>query len=547
MSRKYLFWIVACLAIATSACATLRPPPPRLDAAKACADWRWIGISQPGAQCPEIKGWTVRPLFAQVAPAHQISEDFCPQEKNYCDAIKHEKVPSLEVIRELNRFCVYEFAHKWGHPKVPPKSPELTRLDPDCAALSTSAGEDLDEGRLGTLSRRFLAQAGQETFKINNANGVRLSFLDTEETRGEMPKPDQPRLSLHGFTLANVGRNLVCQGEKCAARITTRLALPFQKFDAKSRKLTKGKPGLGGYIGMQGDLAAAITDEVTAWQSARRPGSLEEHLVLNLSLAWDGELFGGLDEGQICEMRAGTQAIFRALQYAAGFDALVLAAAGNQKGEPCNNFGPLLPAAWEIGGPPEEDCDAARKAPLVYAVAGVGGGSSPVVNARDGGTPRRVAVGEGGVVASLDPARHTAMLTGSSVATSVVSSIAAVVWSSFPHLTSQQVMEILDGSGKELLKDADFWFGANDSPPTPRPKVHRVSLCKALEAACGSPLNSAVIARVRCPLTAACADPESADSPEDPASKFVPDSCQPWLHPQPEIPPCLSCGPPASR
>jgi hypothetical protein len=27
----------------------------------------------------------------------------------------------------------------------------------------------------------------------------------------------------------------------------------------------------------------------------------------------------------------------------------------------------------------------------------------------------------------------------------------------------------------------------------------------------------------------------------------VPDSCQPWLHPQPEIPPCLSCGPPASR
>ena len=93
----------------------------------------------------------MRPLFAQVAPAHQIAENFCPQKeedhsekRDYCKETATEKVPSLEIVRELNRFCVYEFAHKWGHPKVPPKSPKLTRLDPDCAALSTSAGEDLD-------------------------------------------------------------------------------------------------------------------------------------------------------------------------------------------------------------------------------------------------------------------------------------------------------------------------------------------------------------------------------------------------------------------
>jgi hypothetical protein len=585
MRRRARSWIAACLAIAMSACATFRPPPPpRPDTAKACANWRWIGITRSGAQCPDIPGWTARPLFPQVSPTQRKpedywakknseKEDYCKdksfEKEDYCkeknseevpgpEAIRKkdseqgifrekkesEKAPSPEVIRELSRFCVYEVAHKWLKDPKPPKSAELVRLDPDCAALSNSGDTDLEAKTAESSFQRLVAQVGMPAgpVTIANPNSVRLAFLDTEPSREELPTEKEPRHSLHGYTLASIARYLVCQGETCAARITTQLALPIMKFNSKSWILTWRDEGRGGFLGMQSDLADAIRSEVDAWQRDLQRGSLEKHLVLNLSLAWDGELFGGLDEAQIVEMRAGTQAVYRALQYATGFDALVLAAAGNQKSAPCNNFGPLLPAAWERGAL-QESCGEPRDAPLLYAVGGVGADDSAVVNARPGGMPRRTAYAESGVVPSLDPTRYTATLTGSSVGTAVVSSIAAAVWSAFPGLSSREVMDILDASGDELPIYADFWFGSNVFPASSRPKVHRLSLCTALEAACASPLT----APATCPLAGQC-DGQRRRSPVSPAvpkpTKWVPDSCQPWMHPQPEVPPCLSCGPP---
>src|SRR5258708_37587419 len=132
MRKNFVFWITAWPAIAMSGCATFHPPqprPPRLETAKACADWRWIGISRPGVSCPDIPGWTVRPLFAHVGPALQRSEDSCAA--NESERGEPEKVPGPEVIRELSRFCVYEAAHQWPRqPQAPPaKSAELVRLD----------------------------------------------------------------------------------------------------------------------------------------------------------------------------------------------------------------------------------------------------------------------------------------------------------------------------------------------------------------------------------------------------------------------------------
>ncbi len=224
----------------------------------------------------------------------------------------------------------------------------------------------------------------------------------------------------------------------------------------------------------------------------------------------------------------------------------MLAAAGNEKGEPCSNFGPLLPAAWEIGGPRDESCGEPKKPPLLYAVGGVGADGAALVNARPGGMPRRAAYGEKAVVRCLDPAQHTAMLTGGSVATTVVSSIAAVVWASFPGLSSSEVMDILDASGDELPMpsgqpmEADFWFGATASSTPVRPKVHRLSLCSALAEACARPGST-------CPVQVQCErlQLELSASPEDSHREtWVPDSCQPWVRPQPESPLCLSCGGP---
>jgi len=493
-----------------------------MDTAKACAEWRWIGISRPEARCPEVEGWTVRPLFPQIAPVQPPSGDYCATDDS------RDSVPRLDLIRELNRFCVYEIdasRNKWSKsPSFPPApSAGLVRLDQDCAALSPS--EKYLDGKTWTSeSKDLLAQAGkpEAPLDIEHQRGVRLAFLDTQPTFEGVPtfQGNSP----HGYTLATIAHDLVCtpgSEERCAAQITTRLAMPILAFDPKDPKHNRISKKWGGYFGMQSDLAEAIRSEVDSWRAQTpRP----RHLVLNLSMAWDGELFGGLDEEQIAEMRAGTQAVYLALQYAASFDVLVVASAGNQKREPCENYGPLLPAAWESRAPQEQEntCGNSREAyqpPLLYAVGGVRADGQRLGNARPGGMPQRAAYGE------------TAVFTGSSVATAIVSSTAAVVWNAFPDLSRGRLMDILYSGGDDLGFPADIWSSTISEPPN----VHRVSLCKALQKACSENGPHP------CPLETRCEELRVSALLGHTPKPAAQGSCQPWLFPQPEDNPCPAC------
>lgn len=319
---------------------------------------------------------------------------------------------------------------------------------------------------------------------------------------------------------------------------------------------------------MQSDLATAIREEVDDWLQQKS----QRHLVLNLSLAWDGKLFGGLNGEQIADMQAGTQAVYRALQYAASYDVLVLAAAGNQKKEPCANFGPLLPAGWESEPPRENCCGEADGAPILYAVGGLRADGSPLDNARPSGMPRRAAFGE------------TKVFTGSSVATAIVSSIAAVVWDTFPDLNSCEVMDILDGTHRCLPPDetgtdqpmkaaateedqerplrADFWFGANArtdgrthagapvgapaEAPVEAPPVSRLSLCTVLRKACEKESSIPFCSSLPTCEPLKAAQTRIVQRNVEPRGEHRVDqgSCEPWLYPQPESVPCPSCGPP---
>jgi len=493
----------------------------------------------------------VSSLFGSQLPgqARKISD----QEQKPCDQPQTPKkkkkasdeLSTVEAIQELNRFCVYEIADpnkKLADLPFPPAvSAELVRFDQDCAAISPASDKVASIATWNDVSNHFLSQVGAKSLSIYHRLGVRLAFLDTQQDgKGA---PTMPGNFWHGYTLTHIARQLVCSSESdedCAAQITTRLALPYVHFDAKSRTLSQIDTKQGGHIGMQSDLAKAITGEVRSWQSE----DPQRHLVLNISVAWDPKLFGGLDKAQLSEMRAGTQAVYDALQYARSLDVLVLAAAGNRT--ECSGYGPLLPAAWEEGIAHEPSCEKNPEASLVYAVGGVRSDGRPLANARDGGIPRRVAYGENAIVACPVPILHTAALTGSSIATAVASSIAAVVWDSFPQLSPEEVMDLLDSSGDELKvvdgtgrewsREADFWFraGANASPE--RPTVHRLSLCTALKEACGRYPDEF------CPL-----DPSSCET-WDPSEPVFPHwcssppsaTCDPWLHPQPGDPPCPS-------
>jgi len=539
--RKQIPWLAPCAALALSACASWQPTPakPPLDTSKACAQWRWIGIrSRSAAECPAVAGWSVKPLFDS---SRQTISDEQPQA---LERPASGLLSTAAVIDELERFCVYEIADRSRDlgdlPFPPAASRELVRFDQDCAALSIAADPPLPATVWRPASALFLAEVGkpEAPLEIENQRGVRLAFLDTQPTGVGVPAVSG--YSQHGFTLTHIARHLVCSpatSTRCAAQITTRLALPLTSFDARRRSRTGIDRARGGHVGMQSDLAEAISSEVEAWLGDRSRAGAPQHLVLNISLAWDPRLFGGLGEAEVAELRAGTQAIYRALQYAASLDVLVLAAAGNQKdcpGVPAD--GPMLPAGWERNAPPES-CGAAR-APLVYAVGGLDSKGNPLWNARNGGMPPRGTYAEHAVVPTADDDRPTAMYTGSSVATAVASSIAAVVWDTLPALSAPEVMELLDtGTSRNVLpRRADFWFGAGGARAA-APAVHRLSLCDALEQACSRP------GATSCPLRSPCGawPPEPVVLAGIPPDPLAGGTCQPWLYPQPEDPPCPTC------
>ncbi|HET9225235.1 MAG TPA: S8/S53 family peptidase, partial [Thermoanaerobaculia bacterium] len=390
---------------------------------------------------------------------------------------------------------------------------------------------------------QFLAQAGKPAtpLEINNQLGVRLAFLDTQPDGTEIPT--SPGRSEHGFTMAHIARHLVCSpvdSERCAAKITTRLALPIVRFDPVSERRTVYDWKRGGFLGFQSHLADAIVKEVDDWQAVRGLPDAPQRLVLNISAAWDGDFFGGLDEAEIAEMRAGTRAVYQALQYAAENDVLVLAAAGNKRDCAEPSEGPMLPAAWEEGTPPDGICGDPPSEPLVYAVGGVDSMGQPLANSIPGGMPKRAAFAENAVVGTLEPGRSTRMYTGSSVATAVVSSIAAIVWDTLPGQRPAEVMKILDESDTALTLPANFWFRSSTSRSATTPQVHMLSLCKALQRACTPGVPN-------CPL------PEGAECPEwTPAKSSLKKdwetpaagSCHPWTGPQPEENPCPICNPP---
>jgi hypothetical protein len=445
---------------------TLAVAPP-LIAEEAQIPGRLIGLKKDSSTpCRNLvgknsTGWTVTPMFAA--------------RDGFTDS----------RARGLAAFCLYDHERNGPIREMPQLTDQelnslgLSRLDPDYLALARSGeGTDVPFPTPGIDSMlwrpqeaHFLEQTGQAQLPLATGESprVRLAILDTQPTGKRAPKTSGQ--SMHGFTLAHIARHLVCNDNgRCAATIAPELALSVTSFQ---RQTVSRDTKRGGYLGTVGDLARAIVLAIAHWDKDRDPdGKREEHLVLNLSLGWDGALFRGL-EGKVSDMPAPMQAVYRALEYAASRDVLVIAAAGNGRLGPQPGDGPLLPAAWETRVSPS--------GPLVYAAGGVQSDGLPLANARRLGTPPRVAYAEEAVVEGPKANQPTAIYTGTSVSAAVVSSVAAAVWHFRPELDRQELMELLQRSGNDLGRQADFSSPVKGGPV---PTVRRISLCPALASAC---------------------------------------------------------------
>ncbi len=474
---------------------------PTLDPQAACANWRWIGVQEDSASScppPRLANWTSRDLF---------SPDLT------------DKTTTGRLQRTLAPFCVYE--SRGAVDDVSARDivdlGQFESFDRDCLGLSSSAAPTVAGQMWKDLRERFSDQVGEVDLpkpeRARVRQPVRLALLDTAATRQESGRDhpaDHPGNSPHGYTLANLARDLVDEN----VRITTRLALPWVRFDANDPSRSVRDEVNGGHAGLLSDLATAILGEVADWQR----DDPERRLVINLSLGWDPDLYGGVltgdaKRGEAAKEPASVRAVRTALEIAAAHGAVIVAASGNLLGLPSDDQDALLPAAWErLTAPSTARCEQLLGAgatvcqrledertssretrayrPLLHAAGGLHGHGGTIANARPGSLPRLMAYAAGAVTVD-GGGRPTTTLVGSSVAALIVSSTVAAVWSLDPKLSGHRAVQWTYESGRGLGEAAELHLGAT------APERNRIELCAALRAACSRGLCEPPVCRER--------------------------------------------------
>ncbi len=277
--------------------------------------------------------------------------------------------------------------------------------------------------------------------------------------------------SEHGQALVRMARRLLCDPtdpSECLADVATRRALNHSHI-----LVAPGSPPLppivvenggSGVFGGGGEIAEDLGGEIAA--AVAGDGTLDR-VVINLSLGWNGDRYGGWEDPG--EKSPAFAAVHAALAEATCRGALIFAAAGNFSGglETTGVVNPLLPAGWA------EDfvaCQAGFR-PLLHSVAGVDTMNSALANSRLGAMPLLVAFGDHATTCRENPDFcGSPVLTGSSVATAVVSAAAAAVWSLNPGWTPEAVSSALYDEGEVTFLNVT-------APGLTGDVAHRVRVC----------------------------------------------------------------------
>lgn len=282
---------------------------------------------------------------------------------------------------------------------------------------------------------------------------VQVAVLDTENLRFDTVEAGVSKT--HGRAVGQLIENLTCGGSSPSEpRSLTEVplvldcGLGIQNFQALALDESTGESR-----GRRGDLARALHSALDAHVAQKN----RARLIVNLSLGWEGSGAQG---------DPASDAVYWALQRARCLDVLVIAAAGNTS--PSSSSGPLYPAGWEAHAgfdPGSGVCSALLgssdlaptrdeergAAPLIYAVSSVDHAGYPLVSTRGvdaatglGGVPPRAALGLAMVTEQSAAESFTALWTGSSMSTAILSALAARVWGQDRSLDSREVMQRID-------------------------------------------------------------------------------------------------------
>ncbi|MCA9663154.1 MAG: S8/S53 family peptidase [Myxococcales bacterium] len=456
------------------------------------AAWRYVALvdKAPSDPCPpaDNNAWQVAPLFRQGPSVALLEADPLPT--------------------PLERFCEYRWTQAPSDPGgapsfAPADQAKIVRIDADRdvvvpqqstltvkeAQLAEPTVEGLGGGKrrspayLGGASdlREALAEAYRSQAGALPAGGTiakepstapivavvdSAGYGDAEASYGR----SAPRLR-HGLAMAGFVRDVRCPDQEsgCLSR----------QFHAQAFPYNPDSPMIdpaGGPLGSLGSLARAVGESVIRWR--RMPAS-RGPLIVNMSLGWEASLAQlavepaahmDLLKGDNTTVPATVQAVHASLTWAACNQALLIAAAGNNRGAPCESEGPLAPAAWErLPSPaapicaalfgkdlvtdPREGADGGAGS-LVYAAGGLTYRDRPIPSARPDSLPARALPAFQAVAESVTG--RTDSWTGTSVAAATLSGIAARAWSLDRQRTPHEIMAAIDPSGRKLALRVDL-------------------------------------------------------------------------------------------
>ncbi|AUX45865.1 uncharacterized protein SOCE26_073610 [Sorangium cellulosum] len=520
-----------------------------------CTGRRWISARTPPSSLG--RGWTSRRVFPHVPAGIPMAQYHVLEWTSRVD-------PDVAGLVAAYR------AAGWGISDWTSR-PEL--LAPDCVIVGPLGGPSPSVDVLQGL-RRWDVSSFRERTRAGapvplGDHPVQIAILDSSPDNdgdGDIPLG----ASSHGYTMGWIAREMACgappsETPGCSAEIRTYLALP--------RVTNESATEAGGYFGTPGDLAEAVDRAVEGWKQSPPP---RPRLVINLSLGWQPEIgrqSGGVD---INGAAAPAQSVLDALRRAACHGALIVAAAGNEPGNPSSRPGATYPAAWQgVAAPRRSECErefgmlvseplASEGNPpgvvpepsLVVAVGGTNYLGDPMVVTRLGSVGRLVAPALHGAAGdAVDP--PIPALTGTSVSAAVLSGVAALVWAHRPDLNPTAVLAQLYSFGTPITITSGLRLLAYLAD---HPEVREVDRCTAAAAIAASCLDGEA-----CPEVPPC-EPWSRLSASIPPPPEVLGTLEtwfdgftapshatvhpsppftqqnqltaPWVHPQPDTPPC---------
>ncbi len=419
-------------------------------------------VDQPGQGCPPVDGWSESPLYGDIKGVEALP-------------------PQME------RYCVYTWSRDGeptGAPEVPGASvePDPPVVVPQQPSSLTTMQKEIDERR-GELIVDVTGSKGVESPTNSPYDGSKpvawvaiVDTVDFQSPADAWPSYDANPQLRHGLAMGEMIRAVRCPHEE-------KKCLGHQFF------VNAFPPELDGGRREQGTVATlshAVVEAVERWKSLRAP---DEPLVINISLGWDLLHHQALNDSRdvslspnraelsvrnegVLQSSASLETAYGALAWAACQGALVIAATGNNRGARCDQQGTMGPAAFEaMPTPSAASCQSLGLGPapqpvgrLVYGVGAVDSSAEPIALTRLGSITGRAAFGYQAHV-ELEGDEFSPPWTGTSVATAVVSAVAAQAWSYAPGRPAIQLMDSIDASATTTSVDPQWTAGGISEMP----------------------------------------------------------------------------------